>query len=337
MSTFFKSKQNFSSSDGTPSEAQMIKPEEEMPVQIPVQIPVTCIKPIAVGSHLKNPTIAVICRALGLTDGEYDIVRDALTTAIQNSDILRTVELDINKSSQEDRDAFCNAISNALTSAVPKDSLLLKKLTVLHEDVAPWLIYKLALFRRKKMKNGTKHDGAETTNDELSIINTSFGSVDGTTGPISLEGEGVGILNGDCVAQANPKEGITRQASPEKVTTDQAENTESGANNSTVRGEKKLESSGKVLAAEKRGGASDGEPGRGARENGSPAIKSQTVSKNKKKKKGKNVAAAAVVANTEKEDTIQKTDWAQMAVLAISTMVLFLYAPVAYEIVRGYF
>ncbi|KAK6543492.1 hypothetical protein TWF694_000238 [Orbilia ellipsospora] len=336
MSFFFKPKQHSDPPIDHCSESQTIDAEEEAPNEIPV----TCIKPTTVSSHLKNPTIVVICKALGLTDGEYDIVREALTTVIQNSYVLRTIELDINKSSQEERDTFCNAISTALTSAIPKNSLLFKKLTVLHKEVAPWLIYKLALFRRKKMKSNTKHDGTEATNDDASIINTSFGSVDGTAPPTSIESESVGIPNEGCVVEANPKEGKKRPASPERDVVDQAYNTKSGTNGNTVHGKKKLGRVSKAFAAENvddanavkgttgkskiRGEdafASERGLDKGKADNRSLVVRSERVPKNLKKKKGKK-ATMAVIESAGKENRLGKAVWVAMVVFGVSTIAL---------------
>ncbi|EPS43654.1 hypothetical protein H072_2421 [Dactylellina haptotyla CBS 200.50] len=145
------------------------------------RVSVTCVRPGNIGAHLKTPTVIMIRKALDLTEADYEKIRDLVTTAIQDSEVLRTFDLDVNRSSQQERDIFCNAISDALAPQLAQDPELFKKLVDTHRAISPWLLYKFVLLRRKRMKVGGKSDENEVSRDdssvyELDIDNTNTAS-----------------------------------------------------------------------------------------------------------------------------------------------------------------
>ncbi|KAF3923561.1 hypothetical protein ABW20_dc0105432 [Dactylellina cionopaga] len=158
----------------------------------PVMIQIACTRPDGLGAHLKTPTILSIQKALNLTDNEYQGVRDTITTALQDNELLRNLDLDVCRSTKEQRDEFCKVISEALTSSLSENNELITKLAVTNKDKSPWLLYKLVLLRRKRMKSSTRGEDDDTTKntDEMSIFDISTSSANEITTPSSSMSDG---------------------------------------------------------------------------------------------------------------------------------------------------
>ncbi|KAF3937805.1 hypothetical protein ABW19_dt0206052 [Dactylella cylindrospora] len=138
--------------------------------QEPLVVHISSVRPPNTGSFLKNPTVTTIIRALGLTEREYGKIRTAITDVLQNDSSLLNVDLDLNKSTQGDRDKFCRALSDTLTKNLSQDVQTIRKLAETNKNTAPWLLYKLAILRRKRVKTAIKGEESDISKDDSSLI-----------------------------------------------------------------------------------------------------------------------------------------------------------------------
>ncbi|KAK6501298.1 hypothetical protein TWF481_009139 [Arthrobotrys musiformis] len=135
-------------------------------------IPISGTRPPQLGASLKNPTNMSIMGALSLSDAEYEQIRSCIDCALQNEALLRDLDVDAKKSTEQERKRFHNAVSQYLTAGLATNRPLTHKLTVKYAAISPWLLYKLVLLRRKKFKTTVKSIGSKTG----STITSSLGS-----------------------------------------------------------------------------------------------------------------------------------------------------------------
>ncbi|KAJ6262998.1 hypothetical protein Dda_1556 [Drechslerella dactyloides] len=167
---------------------------------------------------MKTPTIVAIRSALSLNDEDYAAIRDTIMRMVQDPDFANA-SLDLNGSTEEERNEFCRAISDSLSASLKDDTALVQKLTVEHKDFSPWLLYKLVLLRRKRYKHANKGGDANISKDE-SAMDISTSSVDiGTPAapapsPLVISASQFGNEN----FPLTPEEPRSRSASPSKRT-----------------------------------------------------------------------------------------------------------------------